>query len=185
MALCGVCFGEMTIATTYAHERCWTALSRAGRDNLQINYNSIIRQHVEERNDTMRRETASTSEGTKVPTVSDDEAMAKFKLSKDDYSKLPLLCQMALKEAACLSAVGVGATNLWMVFSTDYDGNQQSDVLCAPSGIDAIRRYASYHEYDGDTEFDEKPTAYHLPAAAPYGVMRYGDMEQAHWNDVF
>lgn len=180
---CAVCFDLMGYGTRYAHTACWENITEQNRDRIIADYNTIIAAY--ERANPMRREISSTSEGTKLPVVSDAETMEKFKLSKDDYKKLPMLCQNALKEALAMATLGAGATNLWLVTCTDYDGNTQTDVAVANTGREALRHFASYHDYDEETEFDSAPTAYRLPSTQPFGMMRYGELEQANWSQVW
>lgn len=133
-----------------------------------------------------RREVSGEGSGTTMSELSDSEVQERFKLSEGDYSKLPLLCRTALKDAMVMSGHAPGgATNLWFVCCVDYDGNPQNDIIFAASGREAIRKYAEYHGYDEDAEFDDTPIAYRLPASAPSGVIRYGQLEQFNWSNAF
>lgn len=131
-----------------------------------------------------RRETSGDG-GTAMSDLPDSEVRERFKLPEEDYDKLPLLCKAALKDAMAIAGNGTGATNLWFVTCTDYDGNYQNDVVCASSGRDALRKFADYHGYDSDTEFDDSPVAYRLPNNAPWGILRYGQLEQSQWGNAF
>lgn len=160
-------------------------LSSSERDNLQRNYTRIIEDY-ERTHGMARREISGESSGTPMAELSDSEVRERFKLSETDYGKMPLLCRTALKDAMVMGGHAPGgATNLWFVCCTDYDGNQQNDIVSAQTGREAIRKYAEYHGYDEDTEFDDTPVAYRLPASAPWGIMRYGNLEQFNWGNAF
>lgn len=131
-------------------------------------------------------EISGESTGTQMSDLGDDAVRERFKLPVEDYAKLPLLCKTALKDAMVMAGTAPGGnTNLWFICCTDYDGNQQNDIVSAPSGREAIRRFAEYHDYDEETEFDTLPIAYRLPNNAPWGMMRYGSLEQYPWSSAF
>lgn len=132
-----------------------------------------------------RRESSSDNGGgVALPLVDDATVQEKFKLSPEDYGKLPLLCQMALKEAMGMGAEGTGSSNMFMVFSTDYDGDRQEGLFCCRTGEEAIRKFMQYNDYDWDMDFDSSPVAYRLPATHPFGMVRWGELPQTRYTDV-
>lgn len=132
-----------------------------------------------------RRETsADTGTGIAVPEITDTDVKDRFKLPDNDYEKLSLMCKMALKEAMTISDSGAGASNLYFVTGTTYDGDRDELMIVARSGPDAIRKYMQYYEFEWDTEFDSDPIAYHLPGNAPMGVLRWTSLPQTTLQSV-
>ena len=122
----------------------------------------------------MTRETSSGNTGTQIPDITPEAVMERFKLGEKEYKALPLLCQVALKEAISITSMGTGLTNMFMVYATNYDGESVEAMVCARDGHDAIGRFMCDHGYESDYEWESPPIAHQLPAVHRFGVVNCG-----------